>query len=159
MNVKLINKPSFCVIGKLGQGPSDSGPEWIKSLWEEANSNFNEISKHVKYDETGKITGVWGLMSDVSEQFKRWDIAGRYLAGCEVKDDVTAPLGWTMWKVPDQTYVVTSCTKETYGEALNYIQNEYIPQNGYSVIGAIHEYYHSDSEKGIMQLYFPIDKD
>lgn len=96
MEVKIINKPSFCVIGKLGQGSSDAGSIWIKSLWDEANSKFNEISDLAKYDESGKIAGVWGLMSDISEQFKRWGAEGKYLAGCEVKDNVIASLGWTL---------------------------------------------------------------
>lgn len=157
--IKISNKPSFCVIGKLGQGSSDSGPKWIKPLWDEANSKFNEISDLVKYDDSGKITGIWGLMSDISEQFKRWGTEGKYLAGCEAKDDSVAPMGWTLWRVPAQTYVMISCTQETYGEAFNYILNEYLPEKGFEVIGAAHEYYPADAEKGTLQLYFPIAKD
>jgi len=157
--IKIINKPSFCVIGKLGQGPSDSGPEWIMPLWDEANSKFNEISSLVKYDDTGKIAGMWGLMSDIREQFKRWGTEGKYLAGCEVKDDAVAPAGWTLWRVPTRTYVTITCTQETYGEAFNFILNEYLPEKGYEVIGAIHEYYPAEAEKGTLQLYFPIAED
>lgn len=64
-----------------------------------------------------------GIMSDVSEQFKRWGAEGKYLAGCEVKDDATAPDGWMLWRVPAQTYVAVSCNLYSYGEALNYILN------------------------------------
>lgn len=156
MEVMILNKPSFVVIGKVGQGLSDAGPQWIKPLWQEANGSFNEISQLVKYDETGKLAGIWGLMSDVSEQFKRWGVEGKYLAGCEVKDDAIAPPGWTRWKVPAQTYAVISCTLETYGEAFNHALNEYLPEKGYEVIGAVHEYYPSGAEQGILQLYFPI---
>jgi predicted transcriptional regulator YdeE len=159
MEVKIISKPSFCVIGRLGQGPANCGPQWIKPLWDEANGKFNEISNLAKYDETGKLVGIWGLMSDVSEQFKRWGTEGKYLAGSEVKDDVVAPLDWTLWRVPTQTYVVISCTQESYGEAFNYVLNEYLPEKGYEVIGAIHEYYPPDAEQGVLQLYFPIAKD
>lgn len=159
MEVKIIRKPSFTVVGKMGQGPSDSGPQWIKPLWEEANSRFNEISNIVKHDENGKISGIWGLMNDVSEQLKRWSVEGKYLAGCEVKDDAVAPTGWTRWKVPAQTYVVITCTLESYGEAFNYILNEYLPEKGYEVIGAVHECYPQNGEQGIIQLYFPISKD
>ena len=158
MVVKIINKPSFCVIGKLGKGSSDSGSKWIKPLWNEANGKFNEISDLVKRDESNKIAGIWGLMSDVSEQFKRWGAEGKYLAGCEVKDDATVPDGWTLWKVPAQTYVVISCTQETYGEAFNYILNEYLPEKGYELIGAVHELYPADAEQGTLQLYFPISR-
>jgi predicted transcriptional regulator YdeE len=159
MEVKIINKPSFCVAGKLGQGSSDSGPVWIKPLWEEANSKFNEINNLAKYDESGKIAGIWGLMSDINEQFKRWGTEGKYLAGCEVKDETTAPLGWTLWRVPNQTYVTISCTQDTYGEAFNYILNEYLPEKEYELIGAVHEYYPVDAEQGRLQLYFPIARD
>lgn len=159
MEVKIIYMPSFCVIGKLGQGSSDAGPTWIKPLWDEANSRFDEISDVVKYDESGKIAGIWGIMSDIGEQFKRWGTEGKYLAGCEVKDNAIASSGWTLWKIPTQTYVSVFCTQETYGEAFNYILNEYLPENGYELVGAIHEYYPADAEKGILQLYFPIVKD
>jgi predicted transcriptional regulator YdeE len=127
-------------------------------LWDDANSKFNEISNLVKYDESGKIAGIWGLMSDISEQFKRWGTEGKYLAGCEVKDDAMAPLGWILWRVPAQIYIVISCAEETYGEAFNYVLNEYMPEKEYKVIGAIHEYYPQDAERGILQLYFPISK-
>ena len=159
MEIKLINKPSFCVIGKIGQGFSDSGPVWIKPLWDEANGKFNEIKDLAKYDESGKLVGIWGLMSDISEQFNRWGTVGKYLAGCEVKDDAIAPMGWTLWRVPSQNYVTISCTQETYGEAFNYILNEYLPEKGYEIIGAIHEYYPADAEQGTLRLYFPIAKD
>lgn len=160
MDIKVVSKPSFCVVGKLGQGSSDSGPAWIKPLWDEANSKFNEISHLAKRDELGRIAGIWGLMSDVNEQFKRWGTEGKYLAGCEVKDDAIAPAeGWTLWRVPAQTYVAVSCTQESYGEAFSYILNEYCPEKGYELIGAIHEYYPIDVEQGVLQLYFPIEKD
>lgn len=159
MDVNIIKKPSFCVIGKLGQGPSDSGPQWIKPLWDEANGNFHEISGFAKRDETGRIVGIWGLMSDVTGQFKRWDAEGKYLAGCEAVDDAAAPDGWTLWRVPAQTYAVVSCTLETYGEALNYILNQYLPEKGYELIGAIHEYYPAEAPQGGLQLYFPIARD
>lgn len=159
MEVKIINKPTFYAIGKLGQGSSDTGPQWIKPLWDEANSKFNEISDLVKHDESGKIVGIWGIMSDVSEQFKRWGAEGKYLASCEVNDDATAPVGWTLWRVPAQTYVTVSCTQDNYGEAFNYILNEYMPEKGYELIGAVHEYYPVDAEQGRLQLYFPIARE
>lgn len=159
MKVKVINKPSFCVIGKLGQGASDSGPEWIKPLWDEANGKFNEISNLAKLDEAGKLVGIWGIMSDVGERFKRWGLEGKYLAGCEVREDATAPEGWVLWRVPAQTYVVISCTRETYGEAFNYVLNEYLPEKGHDVIGAIHEYYPPDMVQDGLELYFPVAED
>ncbi|WP_269059908.1 hypothetical protein [Iocasia frigidifontis] len=43
MEVKIVKKHSFRVIGKEGQGLSSEGEQWIPSLWKEANENFNEI--------------------------------------------------------------------------------------------------------------------
>ena len=105
-----------------------------------------------------RIKGIWGLMSDADEQFKRWGTEGKYLAGCEAKDDAIAPVNWALWRKPSQTYVVVTCTQESYGQVFNYILNEYLPDQGYEVIGAIHEYYPQDTEKGKLYLYFPIEK-
>lgn len=159
MDIKIVRKPSFNVIGKAGQGPSDKGPEWIKPLWTEANSKFNEINDMVKYEQTSKIAGIWGLMSDTGGQFKRWGAEGRYLAGCEAKDDAAAPAGWNLWTVPAFTYVVISCTYDTYGEAFNYVLNEYFPDKGYEIIGAVHEFFPQDAGQGVLQLYFPISRE
>lgn len=156
MEVKIISKPSFSVIGKVGQGSSDCGPQWIKPLWDEANSNFSEISHLAKRDESGKLVGIWGLMSDVGMQFKRWGAEGMYLAGCEVGDNAEAPESWTLWAVPSQSYVVTECTLESYGEAFDNVLNSYLPNNGYELIGAVHEYYPQEADKGTIHLYFPI---
>lgn len=158
MEIQIISKPLFRVIGKLGQGLSNESTLWIKPLWEDANSNFAEIRHLAKLTE-GKLAGIWGLMSDVGEQFKRWGTEGKYLAGCEVKADSEVPSGWTSWIVPTQTYVVATCSFETYGEAFDQVLNHYLPEKGYDVIGAIHEFYPPDAEQGLVQLYFPIAKD
>lgn len=158
MNVEIIKKDSFNVIGKLGQGSATGGTEWIPPLWQNANGNFNEISNLVKYDD-GKPVGIWGAMSDVAEKFKPWNKEGKYLAGCEVKENCMPPLGWTLWIIPAQTYAVITCTQESYGEAFNYVLKNYIPLNGYELAGAVHEYYPLDQPQGTIQLYFPIAKD
>lgn len=159
MDIKIISKPSFSVIGNAGQGPSSCGLQWIKPLWDDANGHFAEISHLAKYTETGGMAGIWGLMSDVGGQFKRWGVEGRYLAGCEVGDSAEVPDDWTKWSVPAQTYVVVSCTFDNYGEAFNYVLNMYLPDNGYELIGAVHEYYPQETGNGGLQLYFPIARD
>lgn len=80
------------------------------------------------------------------------------MAGCEVKDDAIAPMNWTLWRIPSQTYVVVTCIQESYGQTFNFILNEYLPDKGYEVIGAIHEYYLQNTEKGKLHLYFSIEK-
>ena len=46
MHIEIINKDSFCVIGK--KGSTDMGTGFIQKLWNEANTHFNEISNLVK---------------------------------------------------------------------------------------------------------------
>jgi predicted transcriptional regulator YdeE len=159
MDIRVVTKPSFAVIGKLGQGPSNSGPQWIKPLWDEANGRFSEISHLVKCDEDGKPVGIWGIMSDVSERFQRWDSdQGKYLAGCEANDDAMPPPGWTLWRVPSQTYIVAQCFGDTYQTVMSHVLKQYMPGNGYELIGAIHENFPQNLEKGAIELYFPIAK-
>ncbi|WP_274362319.1 GyrI-like domain-containing protein [Paenibacillus thermotolerans] len=158
MPVYIEEKESFTVIGKLGQGSSSDGPMWIPTLWQDANRNFNEITELAKTDKDGNIVGVWGAMSDMSESFERWGEQGKYLAGCEVLDDSAAPTGWTKWVIPPYKYAIIKCNQSTYQEKFTYMINEYIPNNNYSIVGAIHEYYNPSETNGDLYLYFPIEK-
>ena len=36
MDVQVITKPAFAVIGIQGTGPANKGPEWIGPLWDQA---------------------------------------------------------------------------------------------------------------------------
>ena len=77
MQINIVTKPAFAVIGIEGSGPSDQGPLWIGPLWGQAFSRLSEI-QHL-------ITGSgWGLMSDTHQYLARWTDRGRYLAGWEV---------------------------------------------------------------------------
>src|SRR4051794_31991950 len=87
------NEP-VSVIGKLGQGLSADAYNWIPALWQEANNNFDEIELLAKKNNEGSLVGLWGAMSDISENFERWTDQGKYLAGCEVSDNSIAPAGW-----------------------------------------------------------------
>jgi predicted transcriptional regulator YdeE len=158
MSVRIELKESFTVIGKLGQGPAVEGPVWIPSLWQEANYNFREIQNLAKKDNEGNLVGLWGAMSDINENFERWTDQGKYLAGCEVLDNSAAPVGWTKWIIPSYKYAVIQCNQDTYQEKFKYMINEYLPSCGYSIVGAVHEYYNPIQTDGSLELYFPIDK-
>lgn len=158
MYVKLVEKQSFSVIGKLGQGYANEGFKWIPPLWKEANGNFNEISSLVKHNNEGNIVGIWGIMSDINEKFERWQEQGKYLAGCEVKDNAAAPQNWTKWVVPTYKYAVIKCSQDTYRDAFSYMLNDYLPQNGFKNVWAVHEYYDPKDTNGELYLYFPIEK-
>ena len=155
MEVKIVSKEAFTVIGKLGQGPADGGAQWVPPLWAAADAGFSEIAPLAKLDEQGKLVGLWGAMSDVAETFRPWRAQGKYLAGCEAKDDATAPKGWTKWVIPAATYAVVCCSLKKYSDAFDHMMGNYLPDNGYTLAGAVHEFYlRPGSEK--VCLYFPI---
>lgn len=158
MKVNIITKKSFSVIGKLGQGLASDSINWIQALWEDANNSFNEIGNLAKIDNKGNISGIWGIMSDVDENFVPWQEEGKYLAGCEVEYNAKAPKGWTKWIVPSYKYAVIKCTQNTYANTFNYMMEEYLPKEEYSLVGAIHEFYDPKDSNGELSLYFPIEK-
>lgn len=160
--MEYVYKKEFSVIGKLGQGKSENPWEWIMPIWKDANSNFGEIDSLVKKSDAGSandVSGVWGIMSDFGEHFKRWDEdGGKYLACCEVESDAVAPTGWIKWIVPSQTYLVERCNQSDYLHVFNSTINEYIPKNQLQLIGAVHEYYPEAGNPSLVELYFPISK-
>lgn len=158
MEVIIINKPSFTVVGKMGQGLSNEGQKWIPPLWNEATANFNEIKPIAKVDDNGEIIGIWGAMSDIDEKFNKWGKEGKYLAGCEVVDNATPPLGWSKWQIPGYSYATINCSQKSYGVAFKYMIDEYLPQNNYNLIGAVHEFYPPNCDGNKLRLYFPIAK-
>ena len=106
MHIEIINKDSFCVIGK--EGSTDMGTGFIQKLWNEANTHFNEISNLVKRDDEEKPLACWGAMSDFSISFMPWEnnfTRGKYLAGAECLDEALAPEGWVKWTVPGFKYI------------------------------------------------------
>jgi len=82
MEVQIITKPAFTVLGIEGRGDSDKGPEWIRPLWDQAFSRFDEIKNIVKSNQE-----AWGLMSATEEYLAPWKKEGKYLAGWEVEHD------------------------------------------------------------------------
>jgi len=158
MTVHFEEKDSFTVIGKLGEGLSVEGHKWIPPLWQEANSKFDEISNLAKTNSEGNLVGIWGAMSDISERFERWTEQGKYLAGCEVLDNSVAPKGWTKWVIPSYKFAVIKCNQTNYQDKFKYMIHDYIPNNNYVIVGAVHEYYNLSETNGDLYLYFPLEK-
>ena len=156
MDIQVVSKHSFSVIGKEGQGPAESSQQWIPPLWMDANTHFAEIASLAKQDDAGRIAGIWGAMSDIGNTFKPWDQQGKYLAGCEALDGASPPAGWTKWTIPAFTYVVATCSQSQYGDTFRYILKEFFPSNHYTLAGAVQEYYPEPGNTGRIALYFPI---
>ncbi len=152
MNVELIKKESFVVIGK--EGSTSDGEGFIRKLWADANAHFSEIAALAKKDENGNLVGIWGAMSDFSRSFAPWDdfSLGLYLAGAECADDAQAPQGWTKWIVPGYEYLRVQVEgPDTFPKMLAYLR-----ENGNTLAGAVHDF--TDPITGTDYLYFPIRK-
>ena len=68
MNIDVISKPAFSVIGK--EGSTADGVGFIQGLWAEANAHFDEVAHLAKRDENGIPVGFWGAMTDFSRSFQ-----------------------------------------------------------------------------------------
>ena len=56
MKVEKVSKNSFVVIGK--EGSTLDGDGFIQSLWQDANTHFDEIADLAKKDESGNLVGI-----------------------------------------------------------------------------------------------------
>lgn len=152
MNIEIITKPAFTVIGK--EGSTKDGEGFIQRLWEDANSHFGEIAHLAKKDENGVPLGVWGAMSDFSRSFELWTnfSEGLYLAGAECTDGAEAPEGWTKWTVPAYEYLRAECENEnTFADMIRYLD-----ENGFTLAGAVHDF--TCPKTGKSYMLFPIKK-
>lgn len=150
MKIEKCSKESFTVIGM--EGSTKDGADFIRRLWEEANSRFGEISHLVKKDGDGNMCGIWGAMSDFSRSFKPWENfkEGLYLAGAECVDGSEAPDGWVKWVVPAYEYLYVECENEnTFSEMIQYLKD-----NNIELVGAVHDFTCPQTGKGYM--FFPI---
>jgi predicted transcriptional regulator YdeE len=156
MEVQIISKPVFSIVGIEGSGKADEGPSWIGPLWEQAHRRRADIEHLLK--PTGE---AWGLMSATDEYLAAWKEEGKYLAGWELKADMKSPMGWSVWIMPKQTFAVVACTMATYGEAYRFVVQQFLPKEGYVQAGATHEFYPKefrDIKKDTFYLYITVKK-
>lgn len=157
MDIKVIEKDKVYVIGKMGEGASNSNSTWIQELWDDANNHFNEIKDIAKLDKNGHLVGFWGVMTDIDELFLPWSWQGKYLAGCEVNKEAEAPKGWTKIVIPAFKYIAVKCKKDEYQKVFEYITNDYLPKHKYSLVGALQEFYDANDNYDTINLLFPIE--
>jgi len=151
LQIERCEMPSFAVIGK--EGSTNDGEGFIGSLWEDANSHFDEVAHLAQKDENGNLCGVWGAMSDMSRSFQPWEngfTKGLYLAGVQCELGQEAPEGWTKWVIPAYEYLYTACdVPDTFTQMIQYMTENQIP-----LAGAVHEFI--CQQTGINYLFFPI---
>lgn len=152
MKIEKCVKKSFAVIGK--EGSTSDGEGFIKRLWDNANSHFEEIQHLAKVDENGNLVGIWGAMSDFSRSFNPWEnfSKGLYLAGVECNDDADAPDGWTKWIIPGYEYIYVECENgDEFSQTI-----EYLKDNAIALAGAVHDF--TCPQTGKNYMFFPIRK-
>lgn len=153
LTVTRMEKPAFCVIGKAGS--TDDGDGFIARLWDDANAHFPEIAHLALTDDNGVPCGVWGCMTDFTEQFLLWEdnfSRGLYLAGAECAPAAEAPDGWSKWTLPGFVFLITeNNTPDIFSRMISYLSENHIP-----LIGAVQEY--SRPASGISYLCFPVER-
>ncbi len=159
-NVRIVDVPSFSVIGKLGSGTGATASEWIPPLWHNAAAGLAEIALLIKRNPNGAPAGVWAIMSDHAGTFQPWDTeqGGLYLAGFETEENTVAPDGWAVLRVPAFRYLVVPTTTETYQDTFSHVLQTSFGDNGYTLAGAVHEYYPDPDESTHLELFFPIER-
>src|SRR5574344_48010 len=150
MEIQTVRKESFAVIGK--EGSTKDGSEFIKKLWSEANSHFDEVAHLAVKNSDGKPVGFWGAMTDFSRSFKPWQndfSQGLYLAGVEVSLEAVAPKGWVKWIIPSFEYLkVKSEGGSTFIQMI-----EYLHDNNIELAGAVNDF--TDPSTGLSYMLFP----
>lgn len=151
MNIELISKDEFSVIGR--EGSTEEGDGFVQRLWADANARFGEVAHLAKRDENGTPMGFWGAMTDFSGSFQPWDDGfrrGLYLAGVECKEDAEAPEGWVKWTIPGFAYLRAECDSPTlFTDMLAYLADRNL-----ELAGAVQDF--TDPKTGRSYMYFPI---
>ena len=125
MEPKIVNKPSFTVVGLPFTGFISHSP------YENSDSN-NEIGKvwdvfNARADEVKLACGpAYGLCFAMPNDKEPW-----YIAGVEVEQAAEIPAGMISKTVPAQKYAVFPCTLATLGATYRHIIEEWQPQSGY----------------------------
>ncbi len=158
MDIRLVERVAFSVVGQEGCGPSSEGWKWVPPLWQALSEKISDIGDLFLCDMQGNPLGAWGAMTDMTRSFMPWTEAGRYLAGFEVAAESVAPSGWSKWDIPGYRYLVAGCTQTSYQEVFYAVLHEYMPKERYELVGAVHEYYGPGKGADELELYFPIAK-
>ena len=153
---EIIDLTKIAIIGKEGLCTKEKNV--VQDLWQQANSNFNEIANFAMKNADGSFVGFWGAMSDETMSFMPWTDGfsrGLYLAGVEVYEDTAVPDGWVKWVMPARKYLVTEAHPENYGEIFRYVIKSLIPDLGMKLAGAVCDF--TEPTTGKNKLFFPVE--
>jgi AraC family transcriptional regulator len=149
MDVEIIGKPAFKIVGMKYQGKNEH--EEVGQMWGRFIPRIKEIQHKVP------LAGVYGAMDNLDEASGTFD----YLAAVPVEQIADVPEGLVGWDIPEAEYAVVSCTLPTLMKAFDYMYKSWLPQSRYErACGAEFEFYdedfNSDDENSAMSIYIPI---
>lgn len=156
MTIETISLPAIAVLGIEGTGEAGTGAKWIAPLWTQANARFGEVEALAQRNDDGSLTALWGAMRNMDGSDTPWGPYGRYLAGVQADAHAEPPPGWALWTIPEHTYLMVACTRETYGGVMASMHSRVLPDRGCRLHGAIQERYDPADASGGMFLLFPI---
>ena len=152
---EIIDLPEIAIIGKEGLCTKEKNV--VQDLWQQANSNFNDIADLGMKNADGSYAGFWGAMSDETMSFMPWTdnySKGLYLAGIEAYEDTPVPAGWVKWVMPARKYLITEVSLGSYEETFRNVINHLIPELGMKLAGAACDF--TDPATGKNKLFFPV---
>ena len=153
---EIIDLPEIAIIGKEGLCTKEKNV--VQDLWQQANSNFNDIADLGMKNADGSYAGFWGAMSDETMSFMPWTdnySKGLYLAGVEAYEDTPVPAGWVKWVMPARKYLITEVSLASYEETFRNVINHLIPELRMKLVGAVCDF--TEPATGQNKLFFPIE--
>lgn len=153
MEVKIITKPAFTVVGLEYFGKNENNE--IKALWANECDRLDNEVRHTAQTPVQEWFGICGELDDKGNF--------RYLAAVEVTAPKDLPAGMTSWEIPEQTYAVFPGRILDIHHIYEYAHGTWIPENGYKrADGPDFEFYdmnfNSEDPESILYIYIPIKK-
>ena len=134
MENKLVFRPAFTVAGLSGGAPR----------WEEAGRRTDELGGALREAGESLPLGLWSIAA-----------GDAVLTGCEAAQGALLPGEWTALEIPERTYLVVSCDRETKTEALRETER-YLSAHGLSRTGSCLERVPGTGEDALLELWCPV---
>lgn len=149
MEPEIKSKPAFTVVGMKYRGKNEK--DEIPQLWFKFGRRMNEI-KH-------RIGPAYGVRDNYDEESGEFD----YVAGIGVDSSADIPESMVRIDVPEQTYVVFTCTLPTLVETFQHVYKIWLPQSDYKRVDGpefelYDETFNPADETSMLYIYIPVVK-
>lgn len=150
MEIKIITKPPFTVVGLPYYGKNEGGE--IPELWSSLNLRYGEIANQSEV--------AYGLCKamEANDRF-------HYLAGFGVSAVEDVPEGMEAWAVPQEIYAVFPCELSNIHETYQYAFDTWLPQQTeyrHKESSLDFEYYprefNTETGEIMLYIYIPVEK-